>query len=46
MGVAFGPGFPLIRAQALGAGRYPLQSLTRKPHPTLSEGEGYKYNRD
>jgi hypothetical protein len=23
------PGFPLIRARALGSGRYPLQSLTR-----------------
>lgn len=29
VGDACGPGFPFIRAQALGAGRYPLQSLSR-----------------
>jgi hypothetical protein len=32
MGVPCGPGFPLIRAQALGKGRYPLQSLTLAYH--------------
>ena len=30
-GVACGPCYPFIRLQALGAGRYPLLSLTRSP---------------
>jgi len=29
LGVAFGPGYPLIRLQALATGRYPLLSLTQ-----------------
>ena len=30
LGVPFGPGYPLIRLQALGSGRYTLLSLTQK----------------
>ena len=45
MGVACGPGYALIRAQALATGRYPLLSLTQvdsypRPFYPLAEANG------